>query len=206
MPYPLSQLVSVQVPVEQLAEAWSNPQGVPQEPQSVRVLVLVSQPLDALPSQSAYPLAHPGTHWPPWQEVLPWLLVHLSLQLPQLLESVFRLTSQPLDALPSQLAKPASQLPIEQVPVEQLADALGKLHGVPQPPQLDNVLVLVSQPSLGFPLQLSNPLLQVGAHAPPEHTVDPWSLEQPVPQEPQWALSVLKLISHPLAGMPSQLP
>ncbi len=79
---------------------------------------------------------------------------HLVPQALQLFGSVLMLTSQPFEARPSQLAKPALQVEITQLPVEQLVEAFGKLHATPQAVQLVLVLSAASQPSDARPLQL----------------------------------------------------
>ena len=60
------------------------------------------------------------------------------------------LTSQPLEATPSQLPKPELQLATWQVLAEQVAVALGRLHAAPQAPQLLTLLVRLRQLPLQF--------------------------------------------------------
>ena|SRR5664280_2434493 len=68
-------------------------------------------------------------------------------QVRQLLISELRLISQPLAALPSQLPKPALQVPIAQVPLLQVAEAFVYAQTVLQPLQCaGSVLRLISQP------------------------------------------------------------
>ena len=72
------------------------------------------------------------------------------------------LVSQPFDALPSQLAKPALQAPSPQVPPVPHTDAaLAKVHEVPHAPQLETVFRAVSQPSAAMPLQSPKPAAHV---------------------------------------------
>ena len=73
---------------------------------------------------------------------------------PQLLALVWMLTSQPLFATPSQLAKPAAQAPRMQAPVAHDSAAFARSHTTPQAPQFDRVVVLVSHPLLASPSQL----------------------------------------------------
>jgi hypothetical protein len=69
------------------------------------------------------------------------------------------------------------------------------------------VLVLVSQPSAGLPLQSPKPGLQLAtAQLPPAHAGVPFAMEQALPQAPQWPTVVLVLVSQPSAGLPLQLP
>jgi hypothetical protein len=78
---------------------------VPHAPQlAVFVLVLISQPLAAELSQLAKPALHAIWQVPALHVAVPLVVEHLVLHALQLLMSVFRLTSQPLAALPSQSA------------------------------------------------------------------------------------------------------
>jgi hypothetical protein len=98
------------------------------------------------------------------QLVEPCGLVQLVPHAPQLL-FVERLVSQPSDVALLQSPKPDKQLTNWQLPVEQLVVALGRLQGVPQPPQLALVFSWVSQPSVcAFLLQSPKPELQAIAH------------------------------------------
>jgi hypothetical protein len=72
--------------------------------------------------------------------------------------------SQPLPSRPSQFSKPALHVEVTQLPVEQLAVALARMHVVMQPAQLVSVLSGVSQPLASAPSQLAKP----DAHAPTE--------------------------------------
>lgn len=98
---------------------------VEQRPQLLTLLLTsASQPLLASPSQSWKLPVHdvtvqvPATHDP-----TALAGAHLAPQDLQLLVSVLRLTSQPLAALPSQSANPASQVLIPQTPNVHLAVA-----------------------------------------------------------------------------------
>jgi len=63
-----------------------------------------------------------------------------------------------LAALPSQLPKPAMQEVMEHAPAEQTEVALGRVHELPQAPQLVALLRRsVSQPLLAAPSQLPKP-------------------------------------------------
>jgi hypothetical protein len=68
------------------------------------------------------------------------------------------------------------------------------------------VCVFVSQPLIGFPSQLPVPPLHVGEQLPPVQTVLPFGLVQSVPQAPQCASVVERLVSQPLLRLASQLP
>ena len=52
--------------------------------------------------------------------------------------------------------------------------------------------------------QLLQPELQAMLQIPPEQAGAPLVPLQGVRQPPQWAVSVLRLTSHPLPGLPSQ--
>ena len=117
------------------------------------------------------------------------------------------LVSHPLEASPSQLAKPALQVPRAHIPPAHVAAALGKLHARPHAPQWDVLVASVtSQPSAGFMLQSAKPVL----HAP---TAQRPIAQAPVPlggahadeHDPQWEAVVLRSTSHPLVASPSQL-
>ena len=84
------------------------------------------------------------------------------LQLLQWAGSVFRLTSQPLAAAPSQLPYPAVQAPSAHTPLLQEAAAFAKLHTVEQLLQwLGSDVRLISQPSPIVALQFPKPVLHV---------------------------------------------
>ena len=70
--------------------------------------------------------------------------------------------SQPLLVFPSQESKPALHPVIVQVPVVHDTLAFAREQDCAQPPQFVRVVRLVSQPSSGFMLQLSQPASQVG--------------------------------------------
>jgi hypothetical protein len=83
-------------------------------------------------------------------------------QLPQFAVLVWRLTSQPLEGLPSQLPKFSAQLATAQAPALHAAVALARLHAAPQRPQLAAlVLRLTSQPLPLLLSQLAKPLWQL---------------------------------------------
>jgi hypothetical protein len=102
-PKPAAQLATPQTPPTQFGVPPAAEQTLPQAPQLVTLLSDVSQPLLAMPSQSAYPAAHDGTQVPDGQLVVPLALVHVTPQAPQLV-TLLSDASQPLPALPSQSA------------------------------------------------------------------------------------------------------
>lgn len=128
--------------------------------------------------------------------------------IPQLFGSVFRSTSQPSAAPPLQLAKPELQLNPQVLP-EHVRDAFDRAgHDTPQPPQLFTLeLTVVSHPLTGIPSQLSKPMLQANPQSPTVHVALALNTDgQMLPHIPQLPTVVFKLVSQPLAAMPSQLP
>jgi hypothetical protein len=75
--------------------------------------------------------------------------------------------------VPSQLPQPALQVVTWQLPVEQDSPAFCRLQIDPQLPQSVSVVVEVSQPSFGLPLQLDQPAEHNGAQTPAVHCVVP---------------------------------
>ena len=80
-------------------------------------------------------------------------------QPPQLLSSLRRSVSQPLESIPSQLPQPTLQLWMWQLSPEQEAVALFREQVVPQDPQLESESSVFSQPLPQLPSQLPQPLL-----------------------------------------------
>jgi len=174
LPKPAPQLMPQSWPT-QVAVPLVPTQARPQAPQLVTVVVATSQPLPGAPSQSAVPA-----------EQLTLDVVHIELahtamlpmggvgqrllHAPQLLMSPATvLTSQPLESTPSQLAKPAAQVPRVQRPATQLAAALANWQLLPHTPQLVTLVpVLVSQPLTLLPSQLPKPELQAARVQAPE--------------------------------------
>jgi hypothetical protein len=207
LPKPVLHVEMAQAPELQLLLAFGNEQTVPHAPQWLVVLSCVSQPLVLCPSQLPQPLLQvPRVHTLLTQEAEAWAKEHTLVQLPQVCTLLVRLASQPLDTLPSQLPQPELHV-IEQVPVEQEAVPLVEEHAWPQPPQFAVlVLVLTSQPLAACPSQLPQPVLhEVNVQVPvlQEEVALTWA--QPLAQLPQ-SVRVLRLVSQPLAGLPSQLP
>jgi hypothetical protein len=76
--------------------------------------------------------------------------------------------SQPVDAVLSQLPKPALQLAMVQVPEAHPALALRRLQAALQAPQFCTLVErFTSQPLLALPSQFSNPAWQVPSLQPP---------------------------------------
>jgi hypothetical protein len=173
------------------------------------LVVLVSQPLAALPSQLPKPALHaPSTHAPPEHVDAALARAQAIPQPPQFAVLVAVLASQPFIALPSQLAKPVLQAPSAQLPPAQVAPAFAKEQAIPQPPQFIALeRVSVSQPFIALLSQLAKPALQApSAQLPPAQLAAAFAKEHTVPQVPQFITLALVSVSQPLAGFMSQLP
>jgi hypothetical protein len=120
LPKPELHAPSVQVPLTHDSVALARSHSAPQAPQFARlVLVLVSQPLPELPSQSPSPGLHDETpQTPPTQFGVPPVAGHTFPHVLQLLTSVFVLVSHPLFGLPSQFLNPAEQVGTQAPPVQ----------------------------------------------------------------------------------------
>ena len=113
------------------------------------------------------------------------------------------LVSQPLAALPSQLPNPALHV-MPQVPAGQVGVPLVVSHTVVQDPQCNGLFRLVSQPLAGLLSQSPKPGVQAIPQLPAVQVGVPPAVEHFVPQALQLLISVLRLTSQPLAGLPSQ--
>ena len=175
-------------------------QARPQAPQLVVVVMLISQPLPGAPSQSAVPtpqLTLDVVHVEPEHTaMLPMGGVgQRLLQPPQLSTSPATvLTSQPLEATPSQLAEPVVHAPSVQSPDAQLAAALANWQLLPQTPQLATLVpVLTSQPLAALPSQLPKPELQAErVHALDAQPATPLARVQTVPHALQLFASLAR--------------
>jgi hypothetical protein len=139
----------------------------PQLPLSL--CTLVSQPLDAIPSQSAKPAAHaPMAHVPLIHIAVAFAKEHRIPQPPQLFASAPRTSvSQPLAAIPSQLPLPAAHAPTTHAPAAQACVATpASAHTVVHEPQCVGSVAVATQ----LPLQLVSPAPHDVAQAPIEHT------------------------------------
>ncbi len=152
-----SNCTATHAPALQIEEALASAQAVPQAPQFLAsVSVLTSQPLAAFLSQSAKPALHEVVHVP-LVHASPWFgpAVQTLPQAPQLRSSVVVLTSQPLAAPRSQSRKPRLHDPMPHMPPAHPALALGSARQLfPHRPQLW-VSELVSMQA---PSQHSTPL------------------------------------------------
>jgi hypothetical protein len=160
---------------------------LPQAPQLVGlVVVFVSHPFPALPSQSPRPGPHEEQpHAPLTQLGVQPAAGQTVPQALQLATSLRRFVSHPLFLLPSQLPQPTAQTGA-QTPREHEVVPCAFVHVVPQAPQLATELwVFVSQPFCALPSQLPQPIAQVGAQTPPWQAVVPLGFEHATPHAPQ---------------------
>jgi hypothetical protein len=208
-PKPALQLPTPHAPARQAAVALGTLHTRPQAPQcAVAVLVLVSQPLAASPSQSPKPALHDATpQRPPAQLGAPLATAQDRPQAPQLPVEVPVLVSQPLAASPSQFPNPGAQV-MPQAPDAQVAVPFALLHARPQAPQLVGATRRsTSQPLAGLPSQSPKPTLQAATvHRPEPQAATALGRLHAPPQRPQCAVAVLVLVSQPLATLPSQSP
>jgi hypothetical protein len=198
--------VGLQAPPTHAVGPFRLVQGWPQPPQCAVVdWVLVSHPLFALPSQLPNPALHVGVQDPLGHVVEPFAFEHVVPQTPQFVV-VFKDASQPSVMSPSQLPKLALQL-IEQAPRAQPGVPFALEQEVPQAPQLETlVCVLTSQPLAATPSQLPNPAVHVpSVQVPDAHDSDAFAKSHCAPHDPQF-VRVVRLVSQPLAVLPSQLP
>ena len=203
--HPAKHVVMAQALPEQDDVAWLVLHPRPQPPQfDVFELVLVSQPLTKLLSQSPIGAVQAMPQVPLLHDGLPPDTLHAFAQVPQWVASFLRLTSQPFATFPSQSAKFAAQL-IWHAPAVQDAVPLLVLQAAEQAPQLPTlVLVFVSQP---FPTLLSQfpyPALHATPQCPALQLAVPFVPLQAVLQAPQFVALVSVLVSQPLMALLSQ--
>jgi hypothetical protein len=208
---PVAQLATAHAPAAHTAVALGNEQARPHIPQCATLArVSTSQPLLALRSQSAKPASQVMPHAPPAHVGTPWLVEHATPQPPQWFTLFVVLTSQPLPTFWSQSPNPTAHIsPTAHALAAQLAESPGGAgHTALHRPQcLDDVSVLVSQPSLGSPLQSPNPAAQLATvHAPILHSAVALQSAHLCLHAPQWFTSCDKSTSQPLVASSSQLP
>jgi hypothetical protein len=127
-------------------------------------------------------------------------------QAPQLVR-VWVLVSQPLLGLPSQLAKPAAHDGTH-APAVHTKVPFAFVQAAAHAPQF---VVLVfrfaSQPFAALPSQLPKPTLHApSTHADAEQLAPAFANEQALPHAPQLVAVLVRFVSHPFVGSPSQLP
>jgi hypothetical protein len=133
---------------------------------------------------------------------------HAAPQAPQWAVLVARSTSQPLAALASQSPKPALQRAIPHVPAAQLGVALAVTQARPHAPHAATVVFRsTSHPLVGAPSQSPKPTPQrVTAQLPMAQDEVAFARAQTRPHAPQLDGVIARLVSQPLAALPSQSP
>jgi hypothetical protein len=199
-----------QTPAAQEAVPLVAVQALPQRPQfATLVRVSASQPLVALPSQSAKPVAQVLTHADATHEAVAFARMgHTVPQAPQCAVLVRVSVSHPFVALVSQSPKPVAQVFL-QAEATHAGAALARVgQALPQALQFVTLVrVSVSQPLVASRSQLSKPVLHVAmAQAPAMQDGVPLAAAQALLQRPQCVALVAKVTSQPLVGSPSQSP
>lgn len=164
------------------------------------LLVLVSQPFVGLASQLPKPALHANPHVPLVHVRLALVGVgHATLHPPQFITSFAVDLSHPSAALLLQSPKPALQvMPHMLEPHRGIALAPPR-QARPHIPQFAASDVT----STHEPPQATRPPVQAATHPPALQNCAPG---QVLPHSPQLAGEVCRLVSHPLAGLPSQFP
>jgi hypothetical protein len=209
LPKPVLHAPMVQAePTQGVAAALARAgQALLQAPQLLALLVvLISQPLvRLLASQSAKPTLQVPVQLPPEQAATMLLLEQvLPVQPPQVATEVLMSVSQPFVwRLASQSARPAEQVPLQTLPLQVRDTTPVPEHTVPQAPHESGSLVRLRHTLE----QLVCPDPQLVTHTPAEQSCGETHARGTgtVEHAPQLALSLLRLTSQPLAGLPSQL-
>jgi len=182
---------------------WPAGHATPQAPQWAR---------------SYWTLTHVPAHavWPSGQRHVPpeqiSIARHALPQRPQFERLFVRGVSQPLEALPSQFAKPSIHGPPTQRPASHRCALTPRaMHGRPHAPQLHaSVSTSASQPLAAFMSQSPKPgrVAHPGTpHVPATQTpATPDAAGHALPQRPQWLAFSLSSASQPLVGFVSQSP
>jgi len=185
---------AAQVP---LAHTWPAAQTRPQVPQLLvsRVRAAQAPPHIVVPSGQAQA---PAAQVPLVGQARP--------HMPQFRTLLAVAASQPLAALPSQLAKPAAQVATAHAPAVHVAVPLAAVHVRPHTPQfVALVRVSTSQPLAGLPSQSAKPALHAPiTQAPAAHMGAALAKLQARPHMPQFVALVRVSASHPLAALRSQ--
>jgi hypothetical protein len=184
----------------QLATPLFMLQAWPQEPQlPMEVVVFVSHPLPAMPSQSAYgEVQLPMAHAPFEHAAVAFGRLQTVLQPPQWLASVCRFVSQPFAGLPSQSPKPGLHT-IAQEPPVQVGVPFVALQALPHAPQLPALVErFVSQPFAGLLSQSPKvPVHDEMAHALALQIEVAFGRLHAAPHAPQFII-VSSCVSHPV--------
>ncbi|MBI5518036.1 MAG: hypothetical protein HY909_29970 [Deltaproteobacteria bacterium] len=203
-PKPALQAPTAQRPAAQDAVAFAREHTRPQAPQCIAdVCTLVSQPVEAIRSQSPKPEAQLCAMHVPARHAAVEVLASAQRvpHIPQLPGSLSVLAQYAPGPAP-QVASGAAQL-AAQAPDAHTCPAAQRIEQRPQLPRSDSVLT--SQPSTGIPLQSAKPGRQLPTlHTPARHDAVPFGGAQARPQPPQCASLVRVSVSQPLVATPSQ--
>jgi len=119
----------------QVAEAWASEQTTPQAPQLEGLLVvLVSQPLSRLVSQSPQPDSQRETHAPAMHAGVEWMVLHTRVHDPQAVTLVLVLMHEPEQQVcpvgqPREAEQPGTHTPeVQTLPSSQLASVRQPTH------------------------------------------------------------------------------
>jgi hypothetical protein len=187
-----------------LATAQARPQ-VPQFASDV--VSAVSQPLLVSPSQLPKPVLQAATwHAPLTHAGIAAGSEHARPHAPQFATEVVSGTSQPLLTCRSQSAKPAVQLPMEQLLAAHTGAALGVAQARPQPPQCEVLVARFdSQPLASLPSHSPKPGRQVLSQRPSTHAgMALPRVGHTLLHAPQCAGLARRSVSQPLPGSLSQ--
>jgi len=173
----------------------------------VLLVVLISQPLAALPSQSPKGGVHTKPQVPLAQvDVAFARAAHAAPHAPQCPVLTDVSISQPLTAAPSQ----SRNVPVHvnpHVPAAHVDVALARVgHAVPHAPQCAAVLVVfVSQPVVALPSQSPQPTEHVNPHVPAVHPIVALlRAGHTLPHAPQFDVLARRSLSHPSAALALQ--
>jgi hypothetical protein len=131
------------------------------------------------------------------------LALHELEQDPHRAGLLFRSASQPLSGLPSQSAKPVSQLGTQTPALQALAPCAAE-QTRPQVPQWLSSFSDCSQPLLGSASQSAFPWAHAAAQRPAWQRVVPFGLTHCTSHRPQVESASAVLASQPLFDVPSQ--
>jgi hypothetical protein len=203
---PVAQAAIAQAPAAQVEVALGSAQTRPHAPQlTALVWVSTSQPLAAVPSQSAKPVAQRTTVQAlPAQPLVATLAsAHTVPHAPQWAGSITVLAQKAVGPAPQARSGEAQVVP--HTPAEHTRPAA---QAAPQPPQWAlSLRVSTSQPLAALPSQSKKPAAQAAiAQAPAAQVEVALESAQARPHAPQFAALVWVLTSQPLAAAPSQSP
>jgi hypothetical protein len=203
---PAAHAPTAHAPPTHVDVALASEHAAPHAPQwATEVVVFVSQPLVITPSQLPKPALHAMPQAPDPHDATPLVALHAAMHAPQFADDALVFVSQPFEAAPSQLPKPAVHVPTAQAPPTHVDVALASEHAAPHAPQLDAVVRRsVSHPLVTRPSQLPKPALHAMPQRPAAHDATPLVALHAAPHAPQCDVDVRRFTSQPFSAMPSQ--